>query len=110
MWGEVEDINILPNKGYAFIKFSHRCMAEFAKECMQNQNLDGNQILVIKWANEDPNPKNQEIQTKDERRTMIKAIERKKEEKNREDRHKAIKDKRDSAVKSMMRYYQETKQ
>lgn len=45
---------------------------------MQNQNLDGNEILVIKWANEDPNPKNQEIQTKDERRMMIKAIERKK--------------------------------
>lgn len=42
MWGEVEDINILPNKGYAFIKYTHRCMAEFAKECMQNQNLDGN--------------------------------------------------------------------
>lgn len=31
LWGEIEDINILPHKGYAFIKYKHRCMAEFAK-------------------------------------------------------------------------------
>ena len=44
---------------------------------MQNQNLDSNEILVIKWANEDPNPKVVEIQEKEERRTLIKAIEKK---------------------------------
>ena len=27
LWGEIEDINILPHKGYAFIKYAHRCMA-----------------------------------------------------------------------------------
>jgi hypothetical protein len=42
MWGEVEDVNILPHKGYAFIKYVHRCMAEFAKEAMTNQTLDEN--------------------------------------------------------------------
>jgi hypothetical protein len=54
--GEIEDINFLPNKGVAFIKYRHRCMAEFAKEAMQNQALDKNEIITIKWANEDPNP------------------------------------------------------
>jgi hypothetical protein len=42
LWGEVEDINILPHKGYAFIKYKHRCMTEFAKEAMSNQALDSN--------------------------------------------------------------------
>ena len=32
-------------------------MAEFAKEAMTNQTLDGKEILTIKWANEDPNPR-----------------------------------------------------
>lgn len=40
IWGQVDDINILPHKGYAFIKYFHRCMAEFAKEAMTNQTLD----------------------------------------------------------------------
>lgn len=31
LWGDLEDINILPHKGFAFIKYAHRCMAEFAK-------------------------------------------------------------------------------
>jgi len=34
LYGEIEDINILPNRSYAFIRFKHRCMAEFAKEAM----------------------------------------------------------------------------
>lgn len=54
-------------------------MAEFAKECMQNQALDANEIIMIKWANEDPNPKVVEIQEKEERRMLVKAMERKKE-------------------------------
>ena len=33
-WGEIEDLNILPNNGEAYLKFLHRCMAEFAKEAM----------------------------------------------------------------------------
>ena len=57
LWGDLEDINILPHKGFAFIKYAHRCMAEFAKEAMTNQALDGNEILTIKWANDDPNPR-----------------------------------------------------
>lgn len=34
VWGEIEDINLVPNKGIAFIRYAHRCMAEFAKEAM----------------------------------------------------------------------------
>jgi hypothetical protein len=32
-------------------------MAEFAKEAMMNRALDANEIITIKWANEDPDTK-----------------------------------------------------
>ena len=31
LWGDIEDINILHHKGYAFIKYTHRYMAECTK-------------------------------------------------------------------------------
>jgi len=36
-------------------------MAEFAKETMTNQTLDGNEMLTVKWANDDPNPRVAEV-------------------------------------------------
>ena len=57
VWGEIEDINLLPGRGIAFIKYSHRCFAEFAKESMRNQTLDApNEIITIKWAHDDDDP------------------------------------------------------
>lgn len=53
MWGELEDIKLVPIKAVAFIKYSHRCMAEFAKEAMRYQALDTNEILTVKWAESD---------------------------------------------------------
>ena len=40
----------------AFIRFKHRSMAEFAKEALQNRNLDGDDIVTIRWAHDDPDP------------------------------------------------------
>lgn len=94
LWGEVEDINILPHKGYAFIKYMHRCMAEFAKEAMSNQSLDSNEILTIRWANEDPNPRVAELEEKDERRMLLGALDKKRKEKEKEDKRKNLKQKR----------------
>ena len=34
VFGEIEDINIIVSKGIAFVRYTHRCMAEFAKEAM----------------------------------------------------------------------------
>lgn len=57
VFGEIEDIIVKPNSAQAFIRFQHRCMAEFVKEAMQNQSLDNNEILMIKWAKDtDNNP------------------------------------------------------
>ena len=52
-WGDIEDINLHPGKGVAFNKYAHRCMAEYAKFAMQNQALDADEILVIKWAEDE---------------------------------------------------------
>jgi hypothetical protein len=57
-WGEIEDINYIPAKATCFIRFSHRCSAEFAKEAMMGQSLVGEEILTVKWAYDDPNPMN----------------------------------------------------
>lgn len=60
-WGEVENININPGKGHAFVKYSHRCMAEFAKEAMNNQSLDSGEVISIKWAQEVEDTENDKV-------------------------------------------------
>jgi hypothetical protein len=35
-FGEIEDIIVKMHAACAFVRFQHRCMAEFAKEAMQN--------------------------------------------------------------------------
>jgi hypothetical protein len=34
VFGNIEDIYLLPKDNIAFIRFEHRCMAEFTKECL----------------------------------------------------------------------------
>ncbi|KAJ3065917.1 Pre-mRNA-splicing factor [Podochytrium sp. JEL0797] len=56
-WGEIEYLRLLKGKGVAFIRYKSRISAEFAKEAMHCQSMDSNEILNIRWATEDPNPK-----------------------------------------------------
>ncbi|KAG9323286.1 hypothetical protein KVV02_006309 [Mortierella alpina] len=58
-WGEIERIKTLRDKGVAFVAYQSRLSAEFAKEAMANQSLDHGEIVNIRWATEDPNPKSQ---------------------------------------------------
>ena len=46
---------MLTGRGIAFVRYRNRCSAEFAKEAMFGQSLDNNEILLVKWANDDPN-------------------------------------------------------
>lgn len=78
VWGEIEDINLIEGKGMAFIRYSHRCMAEFAKEAMNNQPLDFNEIITIKWANDDPDPKNSERGEIENEKNVDNSMKRKK--------------------------------
>ena len=55
-WGEIDNVRVLHSKGVAFVRYKNRSNAEFAKEAMQNQALDNNEILNVRWATDDPNP------------------------------------------------------
>jgi hypothetical protein len=105
LWGELEDINILPHKGYAFIKYTHRCMAEFAKEAMTNQTLDANEMLTIKWANEDPNPRVTEVEENEERKLLLAALDKKRKDKDKDGKRKNLKEQRQKVVNSMMKNF-----
>lgn len=59
-------------------------MTEFAKECMTNQALDGGEIITIRWANDDPNPRVGEQEEKEERRMLLGALDKKRKQKDRE--------------------------
>lgn len=56
-WGDIERINCLKDKGVAFVTYKSRSCTEFAKEAMIGQSLNDNEILNVRWATEDPNPK-----------------------------------------------------
>ncbi|CAI4059045.1 hypothetical protein SUVZ_04G0350 [Saccharomyces uvarum] len=65
--GDIDRIRYVEDKSCAFVKFKYQASAEFAKEAMSNQTLllhsdkewddrkEGTGLLV-KWANEDPDP------------------------------------------------------
>lgn len=55
-WGEIDNVRVLKAKGVAFVRYKNRSSAEFAREAMQNQSLDNNEILNVRWATDDPNP------------------------------------------------------
>ena len=72
-WGEIEyckllsgflswsdigiSVRVLTGRGVAFVRYKSRVTAEFAKEAMNCQAMDDNEILNVRWATEDPNPK-----------------------------------------------------
>lgn len=51
--GKVEDIHLIADRCIAFIRYQHRCMAEFAKEAMMNQPLESNEIMITRWSDTD---------------------------------------------------------
>jgi hypothetical protein len=76
-WGEIEDINLIPTKSDCYIRYSHRCFAEFGKEAMVDQGLIGEEILKIKWAYEDPNPMNKKRIDKEHENKFLHAYSQK---------------------------------
>ena len=89
-FGEIEDIQYLPLKASCYIKFSHRCYAEFAKEAMMKQSLVGEEILSITWAYnyQDLDPIEQKIMEREEENMFVNAL--LKNQKNQEDNNNNI--------------------
>jgi len=56
-WGEVEQCRVIPSKAIAFVTYKLRSAAEFALEALHCQSLDLDELLNVRWAYDDPNPK-----------------------------------------------------
>jgi hypothetical protein len=56
-WGEIESAKVFAIRGFAFVAYKSRLCAEFAKEAMYGQSLDHGEILNIRWAKPDSNPR-----------------------------------------------------
>lgn len=58
-WGELEVVKVFPNRAIGFVTYRLRSSAEFAKIAMADQNAGGgpSEVLNVRWATEDPNPK-----------------------------------------------------
>jgi hypothetical protein len=41
-------VNILYNRGVAFLTFANEMQAQFAREAMANQSMDGDEILNVR--------------------------------------------------------------
>lgn len=83
--GPLERIRYVENKNCAFVKYKYQVSAEFAKETMSNQTLlipsdkdwgdrrEGTGLLV-KWANDDPNPEAQEREKEQQEKESLEAM------------------------------------
>ncbi|CAD8140610.1 unnamed protein product [Paramecium pentaurelia] len=82
--GDIDDLNVIPAKGVSFIRYKHRCQAEFAKEAMDSQALDQQECIMCKWAYEDPNPKAMSREFEEEKLKLVNAVKdkEKKEQQN----------------------------
>lgn len=58
-YGELEYVKVFPNRAIGFITYKLRSSAEFAKIAMADHNAGGGaaEVLNVRWAMEDPNPK-----------------------------------------------------
>lgn len=70
-FGNIDKIKVIANLNCAFITYDNEHAAQFAREAMQRQALDGPEVLGVEWANEDVNPEGQrENKRKLEERTV----------------------------------------
>ena len=56
IFGPIVQIRFFPAKSLAFVQFQFRATAEFAKEAMSQQVIEG-AAVGVRWAKEDPNPR-----------------------------------------------------
>jgi hypothetical protein len=57
MYSVTSLVRLFTAKDLAFVQFRWRASAEFAKEAMSQQTLDNGNIVSVRWAREDPNPR-----------------------------------------------------
>ena len=69
-------LQYLPLKASCYIKLTHRCFEEYAKEAMMKQAMVGEEILSVTWAYNynELDPIEQKIIEKEEENMFVNAI------------------------------------
>jgi RNA recognition motif-containing protein len=49
-WGDIERIKILQSRGVGFVTYFSELSAQFAKEAMMNQSLDGDEVINVRYV------------------------------------------------------------
>ena len=53
-FGDITKVKCFYSRSVAFIKYTCRLNAEFAKEAMHEQAMDKSEVLAVKWAHDEP--------------------------------------------------------
>ncbi|KAI9168576.1 Pre-mRNA-splicing factor [Blastocladiella emersonii ATCC 22665] len=70
-FGPLDKLNVIYDKTIAFVRYEKRANAEFAKEAMEHQVLDAGEVVRVRWANDDPNPREIEDAKKRREREFV---------------------------------------
>ncbi|EGC37980.1 hypothetical protein DICPUDRAFT_53563 [Dictyostelium purpureum] len=73
-WGKIEYVRVILNRSIAFVRYFYRSNAEFAKEAMADQTLDGGELLNVRWATEDSNPFAKKVDERNVHRVATEVI------------------------------------
>jgi hypothetical protein len=77
-YGELEYVRVIPGKNCGFVRYCFRASAEFAKAAMNDGYLDqGNEVIEVKWAHEDPNPLARQHEQRQRQLEFINAVQSK---------------------------------
>lgn len=75
-YGAIDKLKVLPAKKCAFVSFRLEAEAQFTKEAMDRQSLGENDVLTVKWANEDMNPEAQRLVQQEIEAQAIETVKR----------------------------------
>jgi len=67
-------VRVIHDKAIAFVTYYLRGSAEFAKEAMCDQHLSHGEVLNVRWATEDPNPRAKAQKYEDTEGQMLAAV------------------------------------
>ena len=73
-FGELASVKAFPKRAIAFVTYVNRSSAEFAKIAMADQGLGNGDVLNVRWAYDDPNPKTIELKKRKTQEMVLAAL------------------------------------
>eukprot|EP00928_Gymnodinium_smaydae_P046621 TRINITY_DN31069_c1_g1_i1.p1 TRINITY_DN31069_c1_g1~~TRINITY_DN31069_c1_g1_i1.p1 ORF type:complete len:446 (+),score=79.29 TRINITY_DN31069_c1_g1_i1:79-1338(+) len=79
VWGPIQEVRLIVPKAMAFVRYTYRAAAEFAKVAMASQSLGKARMLCVRWSFDDGNRRAAHVKRrKMEREALVDAaVERK---------------------------------